>query len=287
MRVYLTGRNGLVGRELAAALSRAGAVVEGGDLPEVDIRCADTVRHRLRRFHPHWVVNLAAWTEVDRCESDPRRARHVNGHAPGLVAQAANRIGARVLHVSTEYVFPGTPIPFGLREDDATGPRSAYGASKLLGEHSVRSAMPAGRWTIVRGQSIYGVGHACFPETILRLATTRAEIPVVVDQVVAPTWARDFASGLALIIERSLDGLIHLSASGSCTWNEFATELISGAAVANVAITRTTAAEFNRPAQRPAWSVFDLGRFERLTGRRPRHWREMLRDYLAERGRAA
>lgn len=286
MRVYLTGRNGLVGRELAAALSRAGAVVEGGDLPEVDIRCADTVRHRLRRFRPHWVVNLAAWTEVDACESDPARAMAVNGRAPGVVALAAREVGARLLHVSTDYVFDGSGRrPW--REIDPTGPLSEYGRSKLAGEAAVRSTMPPGTWTVVRGQSLYGAGRKSFPDAILRAAAARPTLPVVTDQFVAPTWARDFAGGLALLIERGLAGTFHLSSSGHCSWNEFARAVLDEAAVAGVEVTATTAAAMARPAQRPAWSVFDLGRFERLTGRRPRHWREMLRDYLAERGRAA
>jgi dTDP-4-dehydrorhamnose reductase len=286
LRIFITGWDGLVGRELRAALAFRGAVVDGGDLPLFDVRSETAVRHRMRRFGPDQVVHLAAWTDVDACESDLLRAFRDNGDAVRVVARAAASVGARMLHVSTDYVFPGDDAR-PLREDSAVAPRSVYGASKLAGEQEVRRALPPGAWTIVRGQSLYGAGRKSFPDAILRAATTKTSIPVVTDQFVCPTWARDFAAGLVLLIERGATGDFHLSASDSCSWNEFARAVLEEAAVSGVTIAPTTAAALARPAPRPSHSLFDLSRFEAATGVRPRTWREMLREYLATRGSAA
>jgi dTDP-4-dehydrorhamnose reductase len=293
VRIFVTGGAGLVGRELRAALAARGRVaVAWGDLPAFDARLPGVVAAAFRRHRPDLVVHLAAWTEVDRCEEDPSRARRDNGVAAGVVARAAAAAGARVLLVSTDYVFDGaSDRPW--REDDRPRPLSAYGRSKLLGEHEVRAALRPGRWTIVRGQSLYGAGRKSFPDAVLGAAAKLARVPVVTDQVVAPTWARDFARGLVDLVAVGASGVFHLSASGRCSWNECARAAFEEAGlapervVAQTTEERLAAAPPGAVAPRPAWSVFDLGRFERATGRRPRPWREQLRDYLASTGRAA
>ena len=283
----MTGWDGLVGRELRRALAhRPGARVAGGDLPALDVRFAGTLRARVLAFHPDWVVHLAAWTEVDACESDPARARRVNGEAAGNAALAARAAGARLLHVSTDYVFDGNRRkPRG--EDDPVRPLSVYGRTKLEGEGAVRARLPGGRWTIVRGQSLYGTGRKSFPDAILRAATMKKEIPVVTDQIVSPTWARDFAEALVVLLERGAAGVFHVSAAESCSWNEFAAAVLEEAGVEDVRVTPLTAAALGRPAERPEWSVFDLGKYRRRTGRALRPWRRQLRDYLRARPGAA
>lgn len=287
MRVFVTGWDGLVGRELRAALAARGrCVVEGGDLPGFDALRAGQLRRRLARLVPDWVVHLAAWTEVDACESDAARALRQNGAAAGFVAREAARAGARLLLVSTDYVLDGAAAG-PAAEDRPCRPLSAYGRSKLAGEAAVRAALAPGRWTIVRGQSLYGAGRKSFPDAILRAAAAQREIPVVTDQVVSPTWARDFAGALVALMDLGPGGVFHAAAAGACTWNEFATATLEEAGVTGVRVVPTTAAALGRPAPRPARSVFDTGKFERATGRRLRPWREMLRAYLRSTGRAA
>jgi dTDP-4-dehydrorhamnose reductase len=147
--------------------------------------------------------------------------------------------------------------------------------------------MEGGRLLVVRGQSLYGAAKKSFPDAILRAAGEKGEIPVVVDQIVSPTWARDFAEGLVLLLERGATGLFHLSASGRCTWNEFARAVLEEAGVRGVRITATTASDLGRPAPRPARSDFDLSKFTRVSGAPPRSWRDQLRGYLRSTGRAA
>jgi dTDP-4-dehydrorhamnose reductase len=287
VRILVTGWDGLVGRELRAALAGgAGVVVGGGDLPGLDVRFRGLLLHRARRFRPDWIVNLAAWTEVDACESDPRAALLSNAEGAGNAAAAARACGARLLQVSTDYVFPGDD-PSPRSERDPVGPLSAYGRSKAAGESAAAALLPPGRWLVVRGQSLYGNGRKSFPDAILRAAAAKPEVPVVTDQVVSPTWARDFARILALLLRRGARGTFHASASGSCTWNEFARAVLEDSGGDPARITPATAASLLRPAPRPASSVFDLGKLARAAGLRPRPWREQLRDYLASTGRRA
>jgi dTDP-4-dehydrorhamnose reductase len=287
VRILVTGWDGLVGRELRREAARRGGLrLDGGDLPGLDCRDAAAIRRRAARFRPDWIVHLAAFTAVDACEAEPGRALETNGLAAGHAADAGRRAGARVLLVSTDYVLDGEG------EDPADesrrpAPLSAYGRSKLLGEQLVRERAAPGRWTVVRGQSLYGAGRKSFPDAILAAAAARPEVPVVTDQVVQPTWARDFAAGLLDLVAADARGLLHLAAAGSCTWNEFARAVLEEAGLDPARIVPTTAAALGRPAPRPARSVFATGRFERATGRRPRPWREQLRDYLRATGRAA
>ena len=285
MRVFVTGWDGLVGRELRRALSGLRAV-DGGDLPDLDVRAPAALRRRVLSFRPDWVVHLAAWTAVDDCESDPARALAANGLGAAHAASAAREAGARLLLVSTDYVFGGGAAG-PVAEDARPAPLSVYGRSKRAGEALASSLLPPWRLLLVRGQSLYGAGTKSFPDAILRAAGERSAIPVVTDQVVSPTWARDFAGGLAALLGQGRTGTFHLAAAGSCTWNEFARAVLETAGIEGVRVTETTAAALGRPAPRPAYSVFDTGKFERTTGMRPRHWRDQLRDYLRSTGRAA
>ena len=286
MKVFVTGAKGLVGSALCPILRDRGVEVRDTDLPDGDITVPDRIPGLIGDWKPDWIVNLAAYTDVDACERSPSVAESCNGRAAGDLARIAGARGARLLQVSTDYVFDGrSRRPYA--EEDATNPLSAYGRSKLLGERLVREALPPGRWLVVRGQSLYGAGAKSFPDAIRRAAGSRAEIPVVTDQVVQPTWAKDFAEALAGAMERDLAGIYHFAASGSCTWNECARAALEEAGITTARITPTTAAALGRPAPRPAWSVFDTAKIERDLGRRPREWRAMLRDYAGSAWRAA
>lgn len=284
-RAIVTGCRGLVGTALCAELANRDYVVKPGDLPDCVLLATD-FRNWVGTFAADWVVNLAAMTQVDECEKDAFTAFLANGLGASVVATEAQRQGARILQVSTDYVFDGLQkTPY--REEDVPSPLSVYGMTKLSGEWGVLAHSPPEGALIVRGQSLYGVGRKSFPDSILRAASERSEIPVVMDQVVQPTWAHHFAVGLADLMDSNASGIVHLAASGSCTWNEFARAILEEAGVTTASIVPTTSKELGRPALRPPNSVFDLSKFERITSKRPRPWREQLRDYLRFTGRAA
>jgi len=286
VRILLVGADGLVGGALRPELAARGHLVDCADMPACNVTVPSTLESFAGSTRHDWIVNLAAETDVDGCERNPGKADLVNGTGAGNAARFAAARGARLVQVSTDYVFDGRKGgPYG--EDDAPAPLSAYGRSKLAGERAAAGEMPPDRILIVRGQSLYGSARKSFPDAILAAARTKPSVPVVTDQVVSPTWAADFAVGLADLVEAGASGLVHLSAGGSCTWNEFARAVLTGAGMKPERITGTTAAALGRPAPRPAYSVFDLSKFRERTGRFPRHWREQLGAYLAATGRAA
>ena len=284
MRILILGAEGLVGSALRPELAERGHSVDGRDLPGCNVADPASLAAAAGEARPDWIVNLAAITDVDGCEKDPVRAALVNGVGAGHAARLAAECGARFLQVSTDYVFDGRKgAPY--LEGDPPAPLSAYGRSKLAGERAAAAALPADRLLVVRGQSLYGAGRKSFPDAILAAAAAKPGVPVVTDQSVSPTWAPDFARGVADLLERGVHGIVHLSALGSCTWNEFARAVLEDAGLDPARIVPTTAAALARPAARPAYSVYDLGRFEAATGRLPRPWREQLRSYLAATGR--
>ena len=281
MRVLLTGGRGLLGTPLAVRLRDAGANVLVTDMPEVDVTDGAAVTAAIGGYGPSHVVHLAAWTDVDGCESDPERAALVNGTASGIVAQACIASGARLLYVSTDYVFDGggdTPHA----EGDPVGPLSVYGRSKLDGEEQVR-ASGVEHW-IVRCQSIYGRGKKSFADAILARAVAGEPLSVVTDQVVCPSFAPDLAEVLVAVLDRAPPAIYHAANSGFCSWFEFARAVLDESGHADVPITPITADALGRPAPRPSNSRFSCDRLAKATGLRLRPWRDALREYLAASG---
>ncbi len=199
------------------------------------------------------MINCAAYTNVDRAESDPDAAAAVNTAGAGFVAEAAAAVGAWVLHVSTDYVFDGTKTaPY--VESDPTGPRSVYGSTKLLGERSVALGAPD-RHTIVRSSWLFGNAGPCFPATMLKLAGEHDSLNVVDDQVGCPTFTGHLAQALvALATGTRIPGVVHVAAAGECSWFEFAVEILR-ASGASAEVRPCSTDEFPRPARRPAYSV--------------------------------
>jgi len=277
-KFLVTGAKGLVGTNLCRILRAEGYEVVPLDLPGADITNEPRMSESVRKEKPHWVVNLAAWTFVDLCEQDPDAAIHLNAFGARVVAHAARQCGASLLQVSTDYVFDGAKsTPY--NEEDEPRPLSAYGASKLEGEKEVSREMAVESLLIVRGQSLYGAGRKSFPDAIRHQLAGPDPVKVVTDQVVSPTWARDFAEGLHLLMKKNACGVYHLSASESCSWFDFARAVAEEWGLDPSRILPTTAASIARPARRPHNSVFDLTKYERLTGVPPRHWREQLHGY--------
>jgi len=280
-RVLVTGATGLLGTPLCSLIAQLPTMqCMGLARSDLDIALDESVAKTIERHMPHWVVNCAAYTKVDDCESNEEWATTVNGVGAGTVAAAAASIGAQLVHVSTDYVFDGTasnPIPV----DAPTGPPeklSAYGRSKFEGEQAVIKNHPTPM--IVRTAWVYGLDGPCFPRAILNLAREGKLKKVVNDQHGAPTFAPDLAEAIIHLITANASGIFHVTNSGSCSWYEFARYLIARAPGIDITIQPCTTAEFPRPARRPAYSVLDLSRYEAVTGNTMRDWCAAADDYV-------
>src|SRR4051812_2835106 len=248
MRLLVTGAAGMLGTDVVAAA--AGHDVIALARAELDVADADAVRAAVRDVRPEAIVNCAAWTDVDGAEAHEAAATAINGDAAGHVAAAAAEVRAHVVQVSTDYVFAGDAAePY--REDAPTGPRTAYGRSKLAGERAVAAAAPDAH-AIVRTAWLFGPHGKNFVDTMLALAATRDELSVVDDQVGSPTYSGHLAPALVAIAERRLPGVLHATGSGTCTWYDLARATLAGQPVT---IHPCTTDEFPRPAPRPAYSV--------------------------------
>jgi dTDP-4-dehydrorhamnose reductase len=257
MRLLVTGGAGMLGQAVAAAATRLGHDVIALPRADLDITDADHVRRVIAAAEPRAVVNCAAWTDVDGAETAEAAATEINGAGAGNVARAAVQNGARVVHVSTDYVFDGTKrTPW--VESDPVAPLGAYGRSKLVGEQEVAAA--DGEHAIVRSAWLFGAGGRNFVDTMLALAHERDEVSVVTDQVGCPTWTGHLAEALVELAERRGDvGVFHAAAAGACSWYELAVEVFARAGV-RCRVLPTTAERFARPAPRPAYSVLETER---------------------------
>lgn len=280
--VLITGAHGQLGSELTAAAAAAGIPASGLGSGDLDITDPDAVTAALTAFagdnaaeHGHAVViNAAAYTAVDDAESDPDAAYAVNAAGPTHLAQVAARLGLGLIHVSTDYVFPGDGTrPYEV--DDETGPRSVYGASKLAGELAVLEAHPAAH--VVRSSWIWGQTGTNFVKTMARLESTRPTVSVVDDQLGTPTFAADLAAALLeLAGSATPGGTLHATNSGQATWFDFARAIFTELGADPERVQPTTTADFPRPAPRPAYSVLS-GTAWAAAGLTPlRPWRAAL-----------
>jgi dTDP-4-dehydrorhamnose reductase len=274
MKLLVTGAAGMLGREVVAAAERLGHEVAAWDLQECDLTDAGATLAAIRRLEPRAVVNCAAYTNVDAAEADEATATLVNGDAAGNVARACAAAGARLVHVSTDYVFDGSKREPWI-ESDATSPLGAYGRSKLHGEDLVRAELPD--HAIVRTAWLFGPHGPNFVSTMLRLATERDEVQVVTDQVGSPTFAGHLAPALVDMAERTDTGIFHGAGAGSCSWYELTLEAYDAAGVA-CRVLPTTAEQFARPAPRPAYSVLGSEREHPIT---LPPWQEGVRAHLS------
>ncbi|HEY3295257.1 MAG TPA: dTDP-4-dehydrorhamnose reductase [bacterium] len=278
-RILITGHKGMLGRELMKVAGALGKDALGVDLPECDITSRKQVEGCILDAQPDLILHGAAFTAVDRCESEPDIAYLVNATGTQNVCLAAQRLNVPVMHISTDYIFDGTKDAT-YDEWDAANPQSVYGKSKYAGEWFVRAL--CAKHFIVRVSWLCGHGGANFVETILKLAAERDELKVVNDQHGSPTFVKDLAPELFRLMENGAYGTYHITNRGETTWYEFARKIVElGGGKARVLPCSTE--EFPRPAPRPKNSRMSPRLYENAIGNRMPSWEEGLKRYLSER----
>jgi dTDP-4-dehydrorhamnose reductase len=276
MRLLVTGGAGMLGQAVATAATRLGHDVVALSRAELDVTDADHVRRVIAAAEPRAVINCAAWTDVDGAETAEAAATAVNGEGAGNVARAAAETGARLVHVSTDYVFDGAKSAPWV-ESDPVGPIGAYGRSKLAGEEEVAAA--GGEHAIVRSAWLFGAGGRNFVDTMLALGGEHDEVSVVTDQVGSPTWTGHLAEAVIELAERRGDvGIFHAAGAGACSWYELAVEVFDRAGV-RCRVLPTTAERYARPAPRPSYSVLGT---ERDAAPILPPWQKGVAAYLSE-----
>jgi dTDP-4-dehydrorhamnose reductase len=289
--ILLTGTSGQLGFELQQALKPLGVVI-APDRHALDLANPDQIRRIVREVKPDLIVNPAAYTAVDKAESEPQAAIAANGGAPGIFAEEAKRLGAVFIHYSTDYVFDGAkPEPY--VEDDLCLPLNVYGATKLAGERAVEQV--GGRYLVFRTSWVYGARGKNFMLTMLRLAQDRRELRVVADQVGAPTWTESIARGTVNILcnviaehRTNADwwqahaGIYHMTAGGSTSWAEFAGAIFESAQLVEPPhVVPITTDQYPTPAQRPRNSRLSNEKLMRTFGVQLPQWREALEQCIA------
>lgn len=278
--ICIVGAKGMLGQELVQTARRLApnAVVHGIDMDEIDIADATSTAEILAEIKPDLVINAAAYTDVDGCETNQDLAAKVNGDGPANLATSCQAIGAKLVHVSTDYVFDGTKTTPYVPEDPMN-PQGVYGRTKRDGEEQVRAILP--NHMIVRTSWLYAAHSKNFVRTILKAAQEREELTVVDDQVGCPTYAPDLAAMLVKLGRSDRTGTYHFCNAGHCSWNEFAREIVTLADLKTRVLPMSTA-QLNRPAPRPAWSVLDTSRITRDMQITPRPWQDALAECMAK-----
>ncbi|MBU5638647.1 dTDP-4-dehydrorhamnose reductase [Geomonas sp. Red69] len=270
--ILVVGSKGMLGQELMALY---GDAARGVDVDDIDITDLESVQRVLLTLKPSVVINAAAYTDVDGCQSNTELAMQVNGEGVAFLAMISKEIGAKLVQVSTDYIFDGKKgSPY--LEDDLAAPLSVYGESKLAGEMNT--------WfnpdhLVVRTQWLYGHGGKNFVETMLKLGAEKKELTVVDDQIGSPTWTRDLALAIKALLDKGCQGTYHAANSGFVSWNGFAKEIFRLAGL-DVAVLPMTTEQLNRPAPRPLYSTLDCGKLQQDTGFVPQPWQDALKRYL-------
>jgi dTDP-4-dehydrorhamnose reductase len=287
-QILLTGVSGQVGAELQETLLPLGKII-AVNRQQLDLTQPQQIRDAIATIKPDIIVNAAAYTAVDKAESEVDLAMAINAIAPEVMAAAAAKISATVVHISTDYVFNGKNyLPY--NEIDPTEPLGVYGKSKLLGEEAVRNICD--RHIIIRTAWVYGCrGHGNFIKTMLRLGAERTELNVVADQIGSPTWSYALAMAIAQMLGQLPPnlprGTYHFTNSGVASWYDLAIAIFEEAKLLGFPLTierliPIPTADYPTPARRPAYSVLDKQKITKLLGEHPPHWRESLKAMLAQ-----
>ncbi len=285
--VLVVGAGGMLGSDLVPHLreksSESGeAQIVALSRKELDVTSAPAIDGLMGQVSPGVVINCAAFTNVDGCESHVEQAMSVNAEAPGLLGDACRLVDALLVHIGTDFIFDGVHRrPY--REDDAANPLSVYGKSKWEGEQAIRASEC--RHLIVRTSWLFGIHGKNFVEAILNKAMAGEELRVVDDQVGRPTHTVDLCEAIVELLDAGAEGIVHFANEGQCSWHEFATEIVERSGC-RVEVRRISSDQLDRPARRPSYSVLDLTRYHECSGRRARPWSEVLREYLDRREQA-
>ncbi|WP_107806606.1 dTDP-4-dehydrorhamnose reductase [Nodularia spumigena] len=285
--ILLLGSNGQVGQELEKILSPKHKIIPLAR-PKIDLTQPDKLRQIIREIQPQIIINAAAYTAVDKAETEPELATAINVTAPQIIAEESQKLGCFLIHFSTDYVFDGQQTrPY--QETDRTNPLGVYGQTKRAGEIAIEQTHP--HHIILRTAWVYGTfGKSNFVKTMLRLGKERSEIGVVTDQIGSPTWAQDIADAIAHIIPQltpEIAGTYHYTNSGVISWYDFAVAIFAEAQHLGFPLTPPqvipiTTAEYPTLARRPAYPVLACGKISQLLGTYPPHWRQRLRLMLKD-----
>jgi dTDP-4-dehydrorhamnose reductase len=305
--ILLIGKHGQIGRDLTGLLPAIGSVVAVGR-DELNLSDREEIQRVIRSVRPQLIVNAAAYTAVDKAESEAPLASAINGQAPGVIAEEAKKLGALLVHYSTDYVFDGTKIsPY--TEDDLPNPQSVYGKTKLEGERAIQQS--GADHLIFRTAWVYAREGRNFLLTILKLATQREELRIVNDQIGAPTWSHEIASATTRVLEQlsgsnhgssslqDLRGIYHMTAGGETNWFQFAEAILiearrnplkaskfvgapEGSPFSVRRLTPISTSEYPTPARRPAYSVLSNSRLMRSFSVQLPEWRAQLISVFAD-----
>jgi dTDP-4-dehydrorhamnose reductase len=287
MRVLVLGATGMLGTDLLDEWHEGEPRVEESqhddlipaESADADLRDAAQVEQLIQKVRPDWVIACAAYTDVDACEKNRELAFAVNARGVENVARSAEKISARVFLVSTDYVFDGKGTrPY--ETNDPIAPINVYGASKAAGEEALRKNSSA--WCVGRTSWLFGVHGPSFPEKILKVAETRPELSVVNDQIGSPTYTRDLAGAIRDLVRKDARGIVHISNEGTCSWFDFAKEILVQSGLDSVPIRPITTDQSARLARRPNYSVLSPSSLHAY-GVRLRLWQQALSAFLKER----
>jgi len=282
MRILVTGARGMLGQDVVNTLEMNGHEVWGTDIVSteetLDITRPDQLRYAIASFRPEWIVNCAAYTNVDGAEGHEEEAFLLNAKGPDMLALACRKSSVRLLHISTDYVFDGAKnAPYS--EEDQPCPINVYGVSKLAGENAIRHQMT--EYLIVRTQWLIGHHGRNFVSTILAAAQMKESIQVVNDQWGCPTFSHDLAKAMALLMEADARGIFHVCNRGKATWFDLACKAIEYVGLGTRVVPVGTAA-FPRPAQRPLYSILSTRKFTKKTGKVMPLWQASLEAHVRE-----
>lgn len=277
-RILVIGAKGMLGRDLMETFNASSLNdVTGWDIDEIDIRRKEETVERISGLQPETVINAAAYTNVDGCESQVETAFAVNAEGMRHVALGANKCHSKVVYLSTDYVFDGTKCkPY--VEGDPPNPLSVYGRSKLQGERYVQQLAEDG--LIVRTQWLFGRHGNNFVSSILRQTREKKELSIVDDQIGSPTYTVDLANAISALIECDASGVFHVANSDYCSWFTFGQSILEYSGINGVSIRAISSKELGRAAIRPGYSGFDCRKLKDATGMSLRPWFEALKDYL-------